>query len=378
MIAPPSIDVAPARDRKHANRLGYIDTIRGLAALVVIYFHMARHFVENGLSTQGVEHAAFIAGAYLIDFGKAGVALFFMVSGFVVPFSLLRGKRYPVRDFCISRFFRLYPAYWLSIPLGVYFFYILPGEPFGTVQLLANLTMFQQFLGQPDAIGVYWTLQIELVFYALCIVLFRLGKLKDPRFLLATAVTMLAIGLGAAVVRWYTGKGLPIALLLALTLMLFGMLWRFWLVEGDLAARRYARWLGVLFIVSVPVISYFAYSVGGVWYRYVASYYVALTLFLLLTTRWRVDGAVFQYLGRVSYSVYLLAPVVQEIVLRAYPAETSGMAKHLYVLVIMLLSIAVASACYYLVEKPMITLGKRLSAYLDHGERHRSPTSEVI
>ncbi|MBY9064147.1 acyltransferase [Sphingomonas yunnanensis] len=370
---------APTPKGKRVNRLGYIDTIRGLAALVVIYFHMARYFVENGLSTVGIEHAAFIAGAYMIDFGKAGVALFFIVSGFVVPFSLLRGKRYPVRDFCISRFFRLYPAYWLSIPFGIYFFFVVPGAPFGLVQLLANLTMLQQFVGQPNAIGVYWTLQIELVFYALCVALYRLGKLRDVRFLFVTAVTMMAIGLGAAVLRGLTGKGLPIALLLALTLMLFGMLWRFWLVEGDEASRRHAKWLAVLFIIAVPVISYLGYGVEGAWYRYTASYYVALAVFLLMTTRWRVSGAVFQYLGRVSYSVYLFAPVVQDVVVRALPpAAHRAISPHLYVVAIMLASVAVASICYVLIEKPAIALGKRLSARLDHGERFRSPSSEVI
>jgi hypothetical protein len=79
----------------------------------------------------------------------------------VIPFSL---KNKGFRDFWISRFFRLYPAYWLSILLVV----LVGGSIPAVLTLVINVTMLQKFVGFPDMIGVYWTLQIELIFYMLC------------------------------------------------------------------------------------------------------------------------------------------------------------------------------------------------------------------
>ena len=42
--------------------------------------------------------------------------------------------------------------------------------------MLANLTMLQQFAGIENVIGLYWTLQIELIFYGLCVLLFCAGS----------------------------------------------------------------------------------------------------------------------------------------------------------------------------------------------------------
>ena len=67
-----------------------------------------------------------------INAGRLGVVLFFAISGFVIPFSIKLAHRYPVREFLLTRFFRLYPAYWLSIPLGVITTYWLWKIPYPT------------------------------------------------------------------------------------------------------------------------------------------------------------------------------------------------------------------------------------------------------
>ncbi len=104
-------------------RLGYIDTIRGLAALAVIYFHFAEHLLRTDHVSGVVERGIFVALTQYMDLGKVAVIMFFAVSGFVIPYSFDAKSRTPVRDFAISRLFRLYPAYWLSIPLGICAFY---------------------------------------------------------------------------------------------------------------------------------------------------------------------------------------------------------------------------------------------------------------
>ena len=48
-----------------------------------------------------------------VNIGRFGVVAFFLVSGYIIPFSLERGGS--VRRFAVGRFFRLYPLYWVSL-----------------------------------------------------------------------------------------------------------------------------------------------------------------------------------------------------------------------------------------------------------------------
>lgn len=54
-----------------------------------------------------------------MDLGRIGVVVFFAISGFIIPTSLNHRSLHPVRKFLISRLFRLYPLYWISIILGI-------------------------------------------------------------------------------------------------------------------------------------------------------------------------------------------------------------------------------------------------------------------
>ncbi|MCJ2135960.1 acyltransferase [Methylobacterium sp. J-026] len=353
-------------------RLGYIDTIRGLAALAVIYFHVADHLLKTGQAGAGIESVLFVALTQWIDLGKVAVVMFFAVSGFVVPYSLDGRSRTPVRDFAISRFFRLYPVYWLSIPLGIYAFYVVPGRGIPVATVLANLTMLQQFAGIENVIGLYWTLQIELIFYGLCVLLFCAGLLQRTRGVAGAAVAMLGAAILMAVARHQLGKALPVALPLALAIMLWGTLWRRWHVEGQAEARRAALGVLALIVLAVPVVSVLAYGrdlgFGETWYRYTATYWAALGLFALMTTRGRIEAPVFAWLGALSYGLYLFGPIAQEAVSAA--ARSVGLTGHGHALIAaaMLVALACAAPVHRFVERPSIRLGRRLIADL-HRDR---------
>jgi len=157
-------------------RLDYIDSVRGIAALAVVYFHLALL-----LRTAGRSPWDFVFFTDIVDAGKLGVVAFFIVSGMVIPHSLTREAANPIKRFAVRRFFRLYPAYWLSALLALLGLYLMDGKdwpgPFFLWRgdgapvwstFLVNLAMLQRFLGVPDMIGLYWTLQVELIFYLLC------------------------------------------------------------------------------------------------------------------------------------------------------------------------------------------------------------------
>lgn len=53
------------------------------------------------------------------NLGRLGVIIFFLISGYLIPFSF-KNKHKPIIKFAISRIFRLYPLYWFSIISGIF------------------------------------------------------------------------------------------------------------------------------------------------------------------------------------------------------------------------------------------------------------------
>lgn len=129
-------------------RLEEIDGLRGIAAMVVLVYHYL--FVYNNL----YGHSFFVPE--IIRYGQYGVHLFFMVSGFVIFWTVSNSNR--DLDFFWSRFSRLYPVFWVSVLLTFSIVSIagLAGREVSFTDFIVNLTMLHQFLSVPNVDGVYW------------------------------------------------------------------------------------------------------------------------------------------------------------------------------------------------------------------------------
>ena len=147
-----------------------LDALRGLGAMAVVIFHYTTRF-----------HELFPAAAH-VPFGFIGgnyrVLLFFAISGFAIFFTLDRART--AADFAVNRFARLYPAYWVAILLTLLV------ETTGHVTrlqvpwyaALANFTMLEGFIFLPAVDGAYWTLTVELAFYASMLMLWKAGGIR--------------------------------------------------------------------------------------------------------------------------------------------------------------------------------------------------------
>jgi len=109
---------------------------------------------------------------FQVPWGYLGVDLFFVISGFVI-FMTLDRTRVPL-DFVVSRVSRLFPAYWAAIIITVLLtdWLGLPGKEVSWYVAFLNFTMVQHLFSIPLVDAAYWTLLVELLFYALAFLLF--------------------------------------------------------------------------------------------------------------------------------------------------------------------------------------------------------------
>lgn len=172
--------------RQGADRIEFANSLRGVAATSVVVAHLVEAFwVGQGLVTflTGMPGLTFdppwfarLAGASPVNFASFGVGLFFVISGFVIPFSL---ARYDARAFLVGRLLRIYPTYWIGFSVTVAA--VLVGNlldggaaPFNAVQaLLHYFPPLRALLYSKPIDGIIWTLEIEMFFYLICAVAAR-------------------------------------------------------------------------------------------------------------------------------------------------------------------------------------------------------------
>jgi peptidoglycan/LPS O-acetylase OafA/YrhL len=344
--------------REAAPRFAFVDFLRGVAALLVAYFHLQVHRVWE-YPTVEIPKSSFTYRFVMGDFGLGifGVALFFVISGFLIP-STLRGPKASVRRFAVHRFFRLYPVYWLSMGVMMLSAYV-EGGIVPLPRVLANATMLQGYLRQTDMIGVYWTLQIELTFYVVCVVLFRLRKLEKTE---AVLCLFLATTLACAAARFWLGQRLPVALFLGPSLMFLGDMARRAVTDAVLR-RRLPYYVALVIAVIVPT-CLLAY--GSLARCYITSYAVAIGVFFVALrfaavfddTPWlRAFGA---WLGETSYAMYLFHPLVALWLMNWLIAR--GVGKETSLGLSLALSLVLATGVYRAIEHPFIALGRKLTS----------------
>lgn len=171
-------------------RVNEIDLLRFLAALAVVFFHYAYRGPAGGFSAMPYPLLAPVA-----EYGFLGVELFFMISGFVVLMTAAASAR--LRDFCISRVVRLYPAFWTCCTITFLASIALAARPGVTfVQYAVNMTMVADLFRVPLLEGAYWSLLVEIRFYALVAALLVIGQIHQAqRYLVMWLLACIALAI---------------------------------------------------------------------------------------------------------------------------------------------------------------------------------------
>src|SRR3970040_1048153 len=162
-----------------SNRVNEIDLLRFLAAFCVVVFHYA----FRGYAADGRSDLPYPLLAPIAKYGYLGVKLFFLISVFVILMTAARGD---LRSFAVSRFVRLYPAFWACCTI-TFIAIVLVGGGGYSASLTQSLFVELQFYGLVAAvllIGRIHQAQGFLLLWLAATVALKVVPIDALRFLL--------------------------------------------------------------------------------------------------------------------------------------------------------------------------------------------------
>ncbi|WP_038366610.1 acyltransferase [Bosea sp. UNC402CLCol] len=345
-------------------RYAHLDGLRAIAALGVMVEHLFGDLIRQAPSATGPMGIVARSVSENLSLGRFGVALFFLISGFVVPFSIAGQK--PLRHFAISRLFRLYPALWLALAVLTLTAW-LAGDAPPAATVLANMTMAPPLFGQPWLSPIYWTLFVELVFYVLAALLFAAGMLRHIGALLGLGLGLIAATILPMQLRLHGVAELPVQYLgMHLSFLFLGLLLRLWLVERKPGARLSALVLAFAQLAAIVAVSSFSLARGDHFIMeglkpVLGAHLAAFALFLAAIRLERPRSAALARIGLISYAMYLFHGPVNAAVYRALPL--TGQSGDLATMLTCIgLTLALSWLVHRIVERPMIAMGRSLSS----------------
>ena len=321
----------------NSNRLVQIDALRGLAALAVVLFHYTVRFGEV-FSTRTFPSFSF-------PFRDFGIDLFFIISGFVIFMTLEKTSR--SMDFIISRFSRLFPAYWVSIFLTFSICHLigLPGHLVSIESAFANMLMLHSFLGVTHVDGVYWTLEVELLFYAGMFALYKLKSLDRIYFVLLCLMLLKVI--------YYLSKlyfGIDLPWIVFRLLILEEIPWFAIGISVYLAVNRKGSgaWRQTLYTLVPAIVALWICQTA-----LVAILAIAIATVVYLAAQSRLTFLQFKpivWLGTVSYPLYLLHENIGWSLM--LQLQKMGLSMDITIFITLCVSLSLAAAVTFWVEQP--------------------------
>jgi len=356
--------------QKSQERINYLDAARGIAALMVLFYHFLGWKYHDRL---------LIKLGCIIFNGSDAVSFFFVLSGFVLAYPYLQlGKSLDIGKFYINRVFRIYPAFLVALLINTW--YALQNDlAQNTLRTLYRIFIVNDFKfweealllkGKPNFLVLDWTLTIEITMSFLM------------PFLIVIAMR------GKRLIVWLT-----------LSTFLFSYITGHFFIHfalGLLACAYYqdirsesfkrSKWyryrLGILAVAIVlfslrhidrispfgPTYNYLAelFQLDLFTYSAIASFVFMVYMIVSRKMQKLLQNRILLFLGKISYGIYLMHWIFVwsifdnwDVLAQYFPNYKTAFAALL--IVCLLATIISAWILYYAIELPFIKLGKRIT-----------------
>jgi peptidoglycan/LPS O-acetylase OafA/YrhL len=364
--------LTPAPVVKTAEKLHYINALRGLAILGVLLVHTGQYGTDRQYFS-GVEQI-------FVDAGRFGVQLFFVASAFTLWLSMSRRKeeKHPTRNFALRRFFRIAPMYYVGLAFYTYWASVVQVSHQVTLpKILSNLTFLHGI--NPywinSAVPGGWSITIEMWFYCLAPFLFTRLRTVDQavRFiaygiLFNDLLNLLLLPLHVIPDAQIWSDFLYYFFPSQLPVFGFGIL--LFLLKSPSAQPKTLRPGTYLLVAGVALLSLMMDIGQHYWF---AGAFLVLALGLSQRPLRLLVNPVLNYIGEVSFSLYLVHFAVLNALNMTGHSELVRPGRMVtalldlgirYILVVGI-GVVLATIFYRLIEVPFQNVGKRLITYLE-------------
>lgn len=347
-----------------------LDGLRFIAASMVVFPH-----IEQIKSLLGLDYSYSI---YPYECGKLGVILFFVLSGYLITYLLLVEKRVSgdisIKKFYIRRILRIWPLYYLIVILGIFVFPHIDILDYGgyTINNLSTKNKIIYLLFLPN-IAIYipyiaqtWSVGVEEQFYLIWPWLIKYINNKYSLFV-SIILGYLLLYYGFALLDYHIFKILSnIIIWLRIDSMAIGAIFALILYKKEkiliILYSNYLQFLIYLLIsgllISKIVIPFVHFQIFAILFGI-----VILNLSSNEKTIIQINGKVINYLGRISYGLYIYHPVVITLVLIFLNSFGLNYTVIQYCFSL-LLSLAISHYSYILFENKFIKMKTKFSIIL--------------
>jgi len=342
------------------NRLSSLDYLRGLAAFGIMAFHYS-------MWTYGFAKG----GDFIGKIGIYAVPVFYVISGLTlyhVYFNKIGGpSKKGLVDFAIKRIFRIFPLFWLMSIATLLIEKIT--MPLSTI-LWALSGLFSVYHWENHICYGGWSIGNELVFYLFFPVFIFLSKRSKLSFFIFSLLILLAY-LWFAFIRFDSSKSIVdfwleyMNPLNQVFLFLGGYLIGY-LFSGMHIAKATGIAIAVtsfLVFIVYPVKDDSIYLITGI-NRMAFTLIVFALCFAFYKTEFGLPSLlhrIFGTLGEISYSVYLVHPIIWYVLTHLLPHSFSALPPLARVLIAISASLLTSYLVYDFYEKYFMRLGAKLS-----------------
>lgn len=316
------------------NRIVFLDWLRIIACTIVFLTHIYPTFFMKDLG--------------IIYGGNAGVTLFFIISGYIIPFALEKVQSY--RIFFIRRFFRIFPlfficAIWVLLKAGI--------ANFNFTTFLIQITLLLgPILDTPFVIRVDWTLRVEEWLYIILAFLFFKNKL-NVKYILSVGLLIFLYGI---LKYFYSGFKITQISLLYFPTCLIGTV-IFLYEKGSISKKELQISIATLFLLVVIGNFISIYSLKIVT---PLAPFVGLAIFLI-SYKYRhlfIQNKIITTLSSLTYSAYLFHCIVFPLIV----THLSKVIKFSFLsnLLALFLFLFFCYALHNFIEKPLIKYSKEI------------------
>jgi len=352
---------------QHHRRIDVLDGLRAIAVVMVMLYHYYTRWAPPLAPVNYYPYSNRFAGWF--RYGYFGVNLFFIISGFVIFYTLEKSQS--LRDFWIKRLTRLFPAMLVCSLISYFLIPVIDAQNrFGylhsktALDFLPSLTfthpeLWAKLLNNPDIrniSGVYWSLWVEVCFY-LCASL--LYFVKRPYFLRSwmlflipvTALKIYRELMGSTppdtiAVRWLTRAAnyfnfCSVSAYFSLGILFYSLFFH----------KKIPITAVIICTVSVLVELYFLKDAEKILLQLAISFFMLL-IYAPACLAWLQNRYIVR-LGIISYSVYLLHESIGLLLINKLSSFVPQQLTPVIPVVVLLIMVASCALLYRFYEKPV-------------------------